>query len=175
MKYLERIRPSFKGFHDQKFEDIEIPGQYLLNKENNLHFVKIARFLPAVNFVRGTQSSYRRINMCGQDGSLIRCCALSPAARHSRREERMSSMYRLLNTLLENNVEARSRSLLFNLPIAVPLSPQVRSTNDKQSFTTLHQIYDEYCFKMKIDPDDIEGFINDQLSIANDKSHRPRI
>lgn len=170
VKYLERICPSLSNFHHQKFEDIEIPGQYLLNKENNLHFVKIARFLPAVNFVRGTQSSYRRINMCGQDGSLYTFAVQSPAARHSRREERMFQLYRLLNTLLENNVEARSRSLLFNLPIAVPLSPKVRIMNDKQSFTTLHQIYDEYCFKMKIDPDDIEGFINDQLSIANDKS-----
>ncbi|CCF58558.1 hypothetical protein KAFR_0E04070 [Kazachstania africana CBS 2517] len=170
IEYLERVCPNLSNFHYQKFEDIEVPGQYLLNHDNNTHFVKIARFLPAVNFVRGTQTSYRRINLRGHDGSVHSFAIQSPAARHSRREERMFQFYRLLNILLQNNVQTRNRNLQFTLPVAVPLSPQVRIMNDKSSFITLHEIYDEYCHKAKIDSDKIHDFFSEQLNIAHDKS-----
>ncbi|GMM58795.1 histone acetyltransferase [Maudiozyma humilis] len=173
VEYLERVCPNLSSFHHQKFEDIEIPGQYLLNNESNVHFIKIARFLPTVNFVRSTQVSYRRINIRGHDGSVHSFAVQSPAARHSRREERMFQLYRLLNKILDKNVETRRSNIQFTLPIAIPLSPQVRIMNDQDSFTTLHQIYDEYCIKANINPDDILQFVNDQLNIAHDKSLPP--
>ena len=37
---------SFSEFHHQKFEEIEVPGQYLLNKDSNAHFVKIEDSFP---------------------------------------------------------------------------------------------------------------------------------
>ena len=172
-EYLERVCPNLSSFHHQKFEDIEIPGQYLLNHESNVHFIKIARFLPTVNFVRGTIGSYRRINMRGHDGSVHSFAVQSPAARHSRREERMFQLYRLLNKILDKNVQTRRSNIQFSLPIAIPLSPQVRIINDQSSFATLHEIYDEYCVKANINPDDILQFVNDQLNIAHDKSLPP--
>ncbi|CAB4253773.1 histone acetyltransferase TRA1 [Maudiozyma barnettii] len=173
VEYLERVCPNLSSFHHQKFEDIEIPGQYLLNHDSNVHFIKISKFLPAVDFVRSTLVSYRRINIRGHDGSIHSFAVQSPAARHSRREERMFQLYRLLNKLLDKHVQSKRRNLQFTLPIAIPLSPQVRIMNDKSSYVTLHQMYDEYCMKANINPDEIQQFVNDQLNIAHDKSLPP--
>lgn len=173
VEYLERVCPNLSSFHHQKFEDIEIPGQYLLNHESNVHFIKVAKFLPTVDFVRSTLVSYRRINIRGHDGSIHSFAVQSPAARHSRREERMFQLYRLLNKLLDKNVQSRRRNLQFTLPIAIPLSPQVRIMNDKSSYMTLHQMYDEYCIKANINPDEIQEFVNNQLNVAHDKSLPP--
>lgn len=170
---LERICPHLSNFHHQKFEDIEIPGQYLLNKDNNLHFVKIARFLSRVDFVYGTHFSYRRITIRGHDGSLHSFAVQYPAVRHSRREERMFQLYRLFNKTLSKNVETRRRNIEFHLPIAVPLSPQVRIMNDSSSFVTMQQIYDQYCEKNKIDPYMIQDFISEKLNSAYDKALPP--
>ncbi|CAI6565895.1 BBF_HP2_G0024530.mRNA.1.CDS.1 [Saccharomyces cerevisiae] len=165
---LEVLCPHLSNFHHQKFEDIEIPGQYLLNKDNNVHFIKIARFLPTVDFVRGTHSSYRRLMIRGHDGSVHSFAVQYPAVRHSRREERMFQLYRLFNKSLSKNVETRRRSIQFNLPIAIPLSPQVRIMNDSVSFTTLHEIHNEFCKKKGFDPDDIQDFMADKLNAAHD-------
>lgn len=166
---MEKLCPHLSNFHHQKFEDIEIPGQYLLNKDNNTHFVKIARFLPHVDFVRGTHASYRRLTIRGHDGSLHSFAVQYPAVRHSRREERMFQLYRLFNETLSKNVQTRRRNIQFTLPIAVPLSPQVRIMNDSTSFTTLYQIYDHTCAKKGIDRDAIQDFVSEQLNAAHDK------
>lgn len=170
VEYLEKLCPHLSNFHHQKFEDIEMPGQYLLNKDNNLHFIKIARFLPQVDFVRGTHSSYRRLIIRGNDGSIHYYAVQYPSVRHSRREERMSQLFRLFNRSLSKNVQTKRRNIEFSLPIAVPLSPQVRIMKDSPSFTTFHQIYDEYCSQKGLDPDSVQDFVVDQLNIAHDKA-----
>lgn len=167
---METICPHLSNFHHQKFEEIEIPGQYLLNKDNNIHFIKIARFLPEVNFVRGTHTSYKRLVIQGHDGSLHPFAVQYPAVRHSRREERMFQLYRLFNETLSKNVQTRRRDIQFTLPIAVPLSPQVRIINDSDSLVTLHQIYDNYCISNNLDRDVIQDFITEQLNVAHDKA-----
>lgn len=170
---LERLCPHLSNFHHQKFEDIEIPGQYLLNKDSNIHFIKIARFLPEVDFVRGTHSSYRRLTIRGSDGALHYFAVQYPSVRHSRREERMSQLFRLFNRSLSKNVQTRSRHIEFTLPIAVPLSPQVRIMNDNPAYETLHQIYDQHCAKNNMDPDSVQDFVTEQLNIAHDKALPP--
>ncbi|CCH58153.1 hypothetical protein TBLA_0A03540 [Henningerozyma blattae CBS 6284] len=170
IEFLEKLCPHLSNFHHQKFEEIEIPGQYLLNKDSNAHFIRIARFLPKVTFVRGTHSSYRRLLMRGHDGSMHAFAVQYPAVRHSRREERMFQLYRLLNESLSKYVETRRRNINFTLPIAVPLSPQVRVMNDSASFTSLHQIYDDFCSKQGIDPCNIQDFVHEQLNVAFDKA-----
>ncbi|AET37560.1 histone acetyltransferase TRA1 Ecym_1325 [Eremothecium cymbalariae DBVPG len=167
---MENICPHLSNFHHQKFEDIEIPGQYLLNKDNNNHFIKIARFLPNVDFVRGTHSSYKRLTIRGHDGSLHSFAVQYPAVRHSRREERMFQMFRLFNETLSKNVQTRRRDIQFTLPIAVPLSPQVRIINDSNSLVTLHEIYNNYCLKNNIDRDAIQDFVTEQLNVAYHKA-----
>ncbi|SCU93131.1 LADA_0G01508g1_1 [Lachancea dasiensis] len=166
---MEKWCPHLSNFHHQKFEDIEIPGQYLLNKDSNAHFVKIARFLPYVDFVRGTHSSYRRLTIRGHDGSLHSFAVQYPAVRHSRREERMFQLFRLLNETLSKNVQARRRNIQFTLPIAIPLSPQVRIMNDSSTVTTMHNLYDNYCDKKDMDRSAIQDFVCQQLDAAYDK------
>ncbi|CEP62323.1 histone acetyltransferase TRA1 LALA0_S05e03004g [Lachancea lanzarotensis] len=166
---MEKWCPHLSNFHHQKFEDIEIPGQYLLNKDSNAHFVKIARFLPHVEFVRGTHSSYRRLTIRGHDGSLHSFAVQYPAVRHSRREERMFQLFRLFNETLSKNVQTRRRNIQFTLPIAVPLSPQVRIMNDSNTITTMHSIYDDYCDKNDMDRNAIQDFVCQQLDAAYDK------
>lgn len=82
----------------------------------------------------------------------------------------MSQLFRLFNRSLSKNVQTKRRNIEFSLPIAVPLSPQVRIMNDSPSFTTLHQIYDEYCSQKGLDPDSIQDFVTQQLNIAHDKA-----
>ncbi|SCU81956.1 LANO_0B04676g1_1 [Lachancea nothofagi CBS 11611] len=166
---MEKWCPHLSNFHHQKFEDIEIPGQYLLNKDSNAHFVKIARFLPHVDFVRGTHSSYRRLTIRGHDGSLHSFAVQYPAVRHSRREERMFQLFRLFNETLSKNVQTRRRNIQFSLPIAVPLSPQVRIMNDSSTITTMHNLYDNYCDKNEMDRGAIQDFVCQQLDAAYDK------
>ncbi|KAG0682333.1 transcription-associated protein 1 [Kluyveromyces marxianus] len=166
---MEAICPNLSNFHHQKFEDIEVPGQYLLNKDNNAHFVKIGRFMPEVDFTRGTHTSHRRLTIRGHDGSLHPFAVQYPAVRHSRREERIFQLYRLLNERLRKNVQTRRRNIQFTVPIAVPLSPQVRVMSDSASFKTLHQVYDEFCAKKNLDRDAIQDFITEQLNVAHDK------
>ncbi|CCE63283.1 hypothetical protein TPHA_0E01900 [Tetrapisispora phaffii CBS 4417] len=170
VEYLERLCPHLSNFHHQKFEDIEVPGQYLLNKDNNAHFTKIVKFLPEVDFVRTTHSSYRRITIRGHDGSLHTFAVQYPAVRHSRREERMFQLFRLFNKTLDKNVETGRRNCNFTLPIAVPLSPQVRLMNDSPSFVTMHQIYDHHCAKNNTEPDAIQDYVLEQLDFAHDKA-----
>lgn len=142
---LERVCPHLSQFHHQKFEEIEVPGQYLLNKDNNAHFVKIERFMPVLDLVRGPTACYKRLTIRGQDGSLHPFAVQFPAARHCRREERISQMFRLLNDELSRTVETRRRSIDFTLPLAVPLSPHIRLISDDPSYVDMSYIYEDYC------------------------------
>ena len=40
--------------------------------------------------------------------------------------------------------------------------------NDSVSFTTLHEIHNEFCKKKGFDPDDIQDFMADKLNAAHD-------
>jgi len=142
---LERVCPHLSQFHHQKFEEIEVPGQYLLNRDNNAHFVKIERFMPVLDLIRGPTACYKRLTIRGQDGSLHPFAVQFPAARHCRREERIFQMFRLLNDELSRTVETRRRSIDFTLPLAVPLSPHIRLISDDPSYVDMSYIYEDYC------------------------------
>lgn len=144
---LENLCPHLSEFHHQKFEEIEIPGQYLLNKDNNSHFVKIERFLPTVDLARGTSACYKRLRIRGHDGSLHTFAVQFPAARHCRREESVFQLFRIFNDSISRRVETRRRDIQFTLPIAVPLSPHIRIVNDDVNDITLQRIYEDYCKK----------------------------
>lgn len=142
---LENLCPHLSEFHHQKFEEIEVPGQYLLNKDNNTHFIKIDRFLPTIDLVRGTNACYKRLRIRGHDGSEHVFGVQFPAARHCRREECIFQLFRIFNDTLMRKVETRRRNILFTLPIAVPLSPHIRIISDDPSDISLQKIYEDYC------------------------------
>lgn len=142
---LENLCPHLSEFHHQKFEDIEIPGQYLLNKDNNSHFVKIERFLPTIDLARGTNACYKRLKIRGNDGSLHAFAVQFPAARHCRREECLFQLFRVFGDTLSKKVETRRRNIQFTLPIAVPLSPHIRIINDDSRDISMQKIYEDFC------------------------------
>lgn len=142
---LEAMSPPLSEFHHQKFEDVEVPGQNQELKDSNLHFVKIDRFLPHVDLVRSFGICYRRITIQGQDGSLHPFAVQYPAARHCRREERMTQVFKFLNEVLKRRTECRSRQLQFTLPSAVPLNTHIRLVQDDSRYVSFYQIYERYC------------------------------
>lgn len=142
---LENLCPHLSEFHHQKFEDIEVPGQYLLNKDNNSHFVKIERFLPTIDLARGTNACYKRLKIRGNDGSLHAFAVQFPAARHCRREECLFQLFRIFGDSLSKKVETRRRNIQFTLPIAVPLSPHIRIINDDSRDISMQKIYEDFC------------------------------
>lgn len=142
---LENLCPHLSEFHHLKFEDIEVPGQYLLNKDNNSHFVKIERFLSTIDLVRGSNACYKRLKIRGHDGSLHTFAVQFPAARHCRREECVFQLFRILGDSLTRAVETRRRNIQFTLPIAVPLSPHIRIINDDSRDITMQKIYEDFC------------------------------
>ena len=58
--FLESYSPHLSEFRFLKFDEVEVPGQYLLHKDKNQDFVRIDRFLPDVDLVRGIGVCHRR-------------------------------------------------------------------------------------------------------------------
>ncbi|CCE81661.1 Piso0_002324 [Millerozyma farinosa CBS 7064] len=165
---LENLCPHLSEFHHQKFEEIEIPGQYLLNKDNNTHFVKIERFLPTIDLARGTNACYKRLKIRGNDGSLHSFAVQFPAARHCRREESLFQLFRIFGDTLTRKVETRRRNIQFTMPIAVPLSPHIRIINDDSKDITMQRIYEHYCQKTGKNRDEPFVYTIEKLRAAFD-------
>ena len=66
-------------------------------KDNNKDFVRIDRFQPEVEIVRGYGFSHRRLTIRGHDGTLHPFNVQHPAVRHCRREELIIQFFRILN------------------------------------------------------------------------------
>ncbi|KAL7273085.1 transcription-associated protein 1 [Rhizina undulata] len=151
---LEMYSPHLSEFRFQKFDDVEVPGQYLLHKDNNKDFIRIDRFLPRVDVIRGYGVCHRRLKMRGHDGSVHAFAIQHPAARHCRREERILQLFRIFNGILSRRKESRRRNLGFHLPLMVPLAPHIRIVQDDASYISLQGIYEDYCRQTGMSKDD---------------------
>jgi transformation/transcription domain-associated protein len=137
---LESYSHYLTEFEHQRFDDVEVPGQYDLIKDSNDDFARIERFDPSV-ITSLHQSSYiRHITMHGHNGSLHTFAVQHPSPRSCRREERLVQLFRMMNCMLERRLEARRRALAFHLPVTVPLAPQVRLVKYDTSYVTLDDI-----------------------------------
>lgn len=165
---LEALSPHLSEFHYQKFEEIEVPGQYFQLKDNNLHFIKIDRFMPTVDVVRGFGVCYRRITIRGHDGSMHPFAIQYPAARHCRREERVSQLFKILNGVISRRKECRKRKIQFTLPIAVPFNPHIRIIQDDSKFISMQAIYEDYCRRIGQSRDAPLDFSTQRLRAAFD-------
>ncbi|KAJ3074848.1 hypothetical protein HDU98_010028 [Podochytrium sp. JEL0797] len=149
-QHLEYFSHYLVEFEYQKFDEIEVPGQYFLLKDNNKDFIRIDRFQPEVEVLRGV----RRLTIRGHDGSLHPFIVQHPAARNCRREERIIQLFRIFNGVLERKISSRRRGLQFHLPIIVPLAPMVRIVADDPSYKTLQDIFEDHCHTSGIHRDD---------------------
>ncbi|CAI5760679.1 unnamed protein product [Candida verbasci] len=166
---LENLCPHLSEFHHQKFEEIEIPGQYLSLRDNNNNFIKIERFLPTIDLVRGTNACYKRLRIRGHDGSLHSFAVQYPAARHCRREENVFQLFRIFNDSILRNVETRRRQINFSIPIAVPLSPHIRIITEDKNDISLQKIYEDYCKKNGKSKDEPMIYTIEKLRAAFDQ------
>ncbi|KAF2140214.1 uncharacterized protein K452DRAFT_273824 [Aplosporella prunicola CBS 121167] len=151
--YLEQYTTHLSDFKYQKFDEIEVPGQYLLHRDKNQDFVRIERFLPDIDLVRTVGFCHRRLKIRGHDGSTHPFAIQHPAARNCRREERILQLFRIFNTTLSKRKESRRRNLQFTLPLMIPLSPGVRMIQDDSSYISLQGIYEDYCRRNGVNKD----------------------
>lgn len=160
---LETYSPHLSEFKFQKFEEVEVPGQYLQHRDKNTDFIRIERFLPNVDLVRTVGFSHRRLKIRGHDGSVYPFAIQHPAARHSRREERILQLFRIFNGILAKRKESRRRNLSFFLPLMVPLAPSLRLVQDDASYISLQGIFEDHCRRTGTNKDEPVLFTMEKL------------
>ncbi|KAJ9105954.1 hypothetical protein QFC19_003288 [Naganishia cerealis] len=106
-------------FHHTKFDEVEIPGQYIEHVDSNNDFVKIGRFSSILELARGFGFCFRRITIIGHNGSNHTFAIQSPSGRHCRREERLAQLFRIMNSL--------------------------RLVVNDSSYLTLQDVFDDHC------------------------------
>ncbi|KAI1006280.1 Transcription-associated protein 1 [Podosphaera aphanis] len=161
--YLENYSHHLSEFRFQKFDEVEVPGQYLQHKDKNQDFVRIERFLPTVDLVRYVGVCHRRLKIRGHDGSIHPFAIQHPAARHCRREERIVQLFRHFNGTLSKRKESRRRNLNFHLPLMIPLTPHSRMVQDDPTYISLQGVFDDHCRKCGITKDDPVLFTMDKM------------
>ena len=160
---LESHSQHLSEFRYQKFDEVEVPGQYLQHRDKNQDFVRIERFLPNVDLVRTIGFSHRRLKIRGHDGSVHPFAIQHPAARHCRREERTLQLFRIFNGVLVKRKESRRRNLTFYLPLMVPLAPSIRLVQEDSHFVSLQGIYEDHCRRNGLNKDDPVLFMMEKL------------
>ena len=163
---LENYSTPLSEFKYNKFDDVEVPGQYLQHRDQNKDFVRIERFLTNVDLVRTVGFSHRRLKLRGHDGSLHSFAVQHPAARHCRREERILQLFRIFNGTLSKRKESRRRNLSFNLPLMIPLAPSIRLVSDDPSYISLQGVYEDHCRRNFMNRDEPILFTMDRLRTA---------
>ena len=170
---LESYSGHLSEFRFQKFDDVEVPGQYLLHKDKNSDFIRIERFLPNIDLVRSVGFSHRRIRIRGHDGSVHTFAIQSPAARHSRREERNFQLFRIFNGILSKRKEARRRNLNFFLPLVIPLAPSIRLLQEDTQYVSLQSVYEDHARRNGFNRDEPILFTMEKLrTISELKNNR---
>ncbi|EHY54471.1 transcription-associated protein 1 [Exophiala dermatitidis] len=174
---LESYSHHLSEFKFLKFDDsVEVPGQYQQHKDKNTDFVRIERFMPTVELVRGNSICHRRLTMRGHDGSLHPFAVQHPTGGKVRREERIVQLFRIFNQTLAKRKESRRRNLYFHLPIFVPIAPYIRLVQDDSSYVTLQTVYEDYVRKTPgMSRDDPMLFILEKSrAIAEQQKTQPR-
>ncbi|KAI2643463.1 FAT domain-containing protein [Xylaria nigripes] len=161
--YLESYSRHLSEFRYLKFDDVEVPGQYLQHKDKNQDFIRVDRFLPNVDLVRAIGMSHRRLKIRGHDGSIHPFAIQHPAARHCRREERILQLFRHLNQTLAKKKESRRRDLQFTVPLMIPLAPHIRIVQEDTSYITLQGIYEDHCRRNGMQKDEPVMFTMEKL------------
>ncbi|KAL9617627.1 MAG: hypothetical protein Q9160_007593 [Pyrenula sp. 1 TL-2023] len=160
---LESYSVQLSDFRFLKFDNVEVPGQYLRHKDKNTDFIKIDRFLPNVDLIRGIGACHRRIKIRGHDGSIHPFAVQHPTARYCRREERILQLFRIFNTMLAKRKESRRRNLYFHLPLMIPVAPHIRLVQDDSSYISLQGAYEDHCRRVGMSKDEPILFMMERL------------
>ena len=145
---LDGLSRFLAEFEYHRYDDIDVPGQYLLMRDGNQDFVRIEKFDSMVGVIRRHGTSYRRLIIRGTDGQLHPFAVQNPAGRQTRREERILQLFRFLDVAIKRSIDCRRRNLYFNIPAVVPISSHVRIVSDDPTQTTYEEVLDRH-FKQK--------------------------
>ena len=148
--HLENFSRYLAEFEHQKYDEIDVPGQYLLLREVGSDFVKLEKFDSQVEIVRRHGTSFRRIVMIGNDGSRTAFVVQNPSGRQSRREERVVQLLRMADAIVDKKIISKRHSLSLGVQNIVPLSAFVRLIQDNESFVSFEDVYDKHCKNMGI-------------------------
>lgn len=165
---LENYGYHLSEFRFLKFDEVEVPGQYLQHKDKNQDFVRIDRFLPNVDQVRAIGVCHRRLKIRGHDGSVHPFAIQHPAARHCRREERILQLFRHFNVTLRKRKESRRRNLQFHLPLMIPLAPHIRMVQDDATYISLQAVFEDHCRRNGSSKDEPTLFFLEKLRALTD-------
>jgi transformation/transcription domain-associated protein len=170
---LENYTHQLSEFRFLRFDDVEVPGQYLQHRDKHNDFVRIERFLPDVDLVRGVGICHRRLTIRGHDGSIHPFAIQYPAARSSRREERILQLFRIFSGILSKRKESRRRNLQFHLPLMIPITPSVRMVQDDASYISMQGIFEDYCRRNGVNKDEPVLFSIEKLRALQPVSLSP--
>lgn len=141
---LDGLSRFLAEFEYHRYDDIDVPGQYLLMRDGNQDFVKIDKFDSMVGVIRRHGTSYRRLVIRGTDGQLHPFAVQNPAGRQTRREERILQLFRFLDVAIKRAIDCRRRNLYFNIPAVIPISSHVRIVSDDPAQTTYEEILERH-------------------------------
>lgn len=163
---LDGLSRFLAEFEYHRYDDIDVPGQYLLMRDGNQDFVKIDKFDALVPVVRRHGTSYRRLVIRGSDGQLYPFAVQNPAGRQTRREERVLQLLRFLDVALKRSLDCRRRNLYFNVPAVIPISAHVRLVADDPAHVTFEEILDRYCEQYGVASDQVFLHFKEQILAA---------
>ncbi|EKM59507.1 uncharacterized protein PHACADRAFT_205724 [Phanerochaete carnosa HHB-10118-sp] len=150
-------------YPNSKYDEIEIPGQYTEERDNNQAFVKLQKFSPKYENCRTQSYCFRRFTMIGSDNSKTSFAVQIPSARHCRREERVFQVLRMFNSVLSRKKETHKRRLHFHVPIAIPCHPSMRLLQSDSSYVTMGDIYEQSCNETGLGREDALFLIPDKV------------
>ncbi|KAJ2022109.1 transcription-associated protein 1, partial [Coemansia sp. S610] len=143
---LSLFSPFLVEFEQQKFEDVEVPGQYLQLSDSNDDFVRIERFLPELSIVLRSNGVSRNLAIRGGDGSIVHFAVQHSTSRHYHQEERWVQLYRNLDAASEQGRDTwEQHRLAFHLPTIVSLAPHIRLVQEQPNTFMLQDVYDSAC------------------------------
>ncbi|KAF9224621.1 FAT-domain-containing protein [Gyrodon lividus] len=142
---LDLLSHYLTEFQYVKFDDIEVPGQYMEDKDSNRNFIHIQRFGPQFENCRSHGYCWKRFTVHGNDHSRTSFSVQLPSGYHCRREERVMQVFHTFNCALTRKKESRRRNLNFHIPAAVSCSLNLRLLRDDSSYVTLGTIYERHC------------------------------
>jgi len=148
-----RLEEESLGLRDLRPLEVEMPGQYLTDKEMHGELVRLERIGPDVGIVRRHGSSHRRLAFIGTDGRTKYFLVQTTQTPTARGEERMMQLLRTFNQLLERHCETRSRHLSYHTPAIIPIWPQVRLVEDDLTYTSYGEAYEINCARYGREPD----------------------
>ncbi|KAJ2158406.1 transcription-associated protein 1 [Coemansia sp. RSA 552] len=143
---LGLFSPFLVEFEQQKFEDVEVPGQYLRLTDGSDDFVRIERFIPELQIVLRSGGVLRSLAIRGTDGSATHFSVQHLTSRHSHQEERWVQFFRNLDAASEQDHGTwEQRRIMLHLPTIVSLAPHIRLVQEQPDSFTLQDVYDAAC------------------------------